>query len=612
MHESTGVREEVIHEFTRASSDKGFGTYIVQEGAVISIITMKWSLAHIGIVFLAMIRLTYGQDPVLIEWGESCPEERKDDSDFEWPSIDSLENYLFESGFPFGTVSESDRRWIVECGPKIRYVKIIWREDSTMQYLPDAGQMDVFQWKETEFHRHQVMHHLASTGYPYAQLMTSPRKVRKDTLVLEYDLEMLREIKIGEVKVSEGFDIHLPTFCSMIGVKENQSFDVEKIRRSEEIIRRWDFASLERIRYDFQPSGVNLEYLVETTDASQFDLLVALIPSSRPHQQYELTGNAYIDLQNQLNRAERIFFRFDKYANSSQSIDMRLDFPYLSVLRSGVVAEGRLDRRDSSVIDVVGRLGLRYSRDQKNHWTLFFKRDQSRLITIEEEWMKQSGILPEELDFNYTAGGVSFENNSLDYRLNPRKGFVGRWEVTGGMRKIIPNPKILAVEVDPANGESFETQYANRGKPAIRTSAFMSWDQFVPVGSYATIRMRAMGEWIWSSHELLDNELLRLGGFQNFRGFPEKLFLAEMYGLGTLEYRFLFGPQSNAYVFSDFGALKHPGNDVSIDFPYSAGIGLNLGTKAGVFGISYAVGGRRKIPFSLSQSRVNFGLVVHY
>src|SRR5690625_7406419 len=100
---------------------------------------------------------------------------------------------------------------------------------------------------------------------------------------------------------------------------------------------------------------------------------------------------------------------------------MRLYFPYLPILRSGVMAEGRLDRRDSSVLDVGARLGVQYSRDQRNHWTLFFKRDQSRLISIEEEWIKQNGVLPEELDFNYTAGGISFENNYLDHRMNPRK-----------------------------------------------------------------------------------------------------------------------------------------------------------------------------------------------
>src|SRR5690606_8135752 len=107
-------------------------------------------------------------------------------------------------------------------------------------------------------------------------------------------------------------------------------------------------------------------------------------------------------------------------------------------------------------------------------------------------------------------------------------------------------------------------------------------------------------------------EYRRLGGFQDFRGFPENAFLADGFAMGTVEYRFLFGAESNAYAFSDFGLMHHPNQALSWNYPYSVGIGLNLGTRAGIFGISYAVGGQRNIPLSLDQSRVNFGLIVNY
>src|SRR5690606_9106526 len=116
----------------------------------------------------------------------------------------------------------------------------------------------------------------------------------------------------------------------------------------------------------------------------------------------------------------------------------------------------------------------------------------------------------------------------------------------------------------------------------------------------------------WSSAELYQNEFRSLGGFQDFRGFPENSFLADSYSVLTAEYRFLFGAESNVYAFTDFGFLHHPVNQMAWNFPYSVGIGLNLGTKAGVFGISYAVGGQRNIPLSLDQSRVNFGSMVNY
>lgn len=583
---------------------------------------MKMNHGYFGSLFLLMMLMTkisHCQEGIPIAAGKDCPEMLIE----KWMTADgisvadSLERFLYESGFPFAVTEVTkegmgESKISVECGPQIRYVRILWRQDSSWYAMPGEEQDAVLPWEETGHHRAAALHRMADSGFPYARLHTFPQKVAGDTLVLEYGLDSVRTIRIGEIRVSGDFNIHLPMFQSMIGLQEDQPFDAERIRRSREIIRSWDFGELERIHYDFHPTGVDLEFVMREKSPSRFDLLLALIPSMRPERQYELTGNAYIDLQNQLKRAERIFFRFDKYANSSQSLELRLNFPYLGFLRSGVLAEGGLDRRDSSVMDVEGRLGLQYSRDYKRIWSVYMERKQSRLISVEEEWLKRNGLLPEELDYNYTAGGVSLENHLLDQRMNPRKGSFSRIGLSAGIRKIIRNGQIIAIRPEGAEAVSFDRQYDEVAKSVVRTSAFASRDQFFPVGLYSTFRVRVMGEWIWGPEGLLENEKLRPGGFQDFRGFPEKSFLADGYGAGTLEYRFLFGPESNAYVFSDFGVLYQEKEEGALNFPYGFGIGLNLGTKAGVFGISYAVGGHRDVPFSFSQSRVNFGLMVNY
>src|SRR5690625_6860894 len=67
---------------------------------------MKWCLIHIGIFLLMIVKTINGQDLVQIVWGGNCPEAWKDDQRFEQISSDSMENYLFESGFPFAKVTE--------------------------------------------------------------------------------------------------------------------------------------------------------------------------------------------------------------------------------------------------------------------------------------------------------------------------------------------------------------------------------------------------------------------------------------------------------------------------------------------------------------------------
>src|SRR5690625_7256032 len=116
---------------------------------------MKWCLIHIGIFLLMIVKTINGQDLVQIVWGGNCPEAWKDDQRFEQISSDSMENYLFESGFPFAKVTESKHQKIVECGPELRHEKMVCREDATLHYLPAEGQEEGFKAKEVEAHPRQ-------------------------------------------------------------------------------------------------------------------------------------------------------------------------------------------------------------------------------------------------------------------------------------------------------------------------------------------------------------------------------------------------------------------------------------------------------------------------
>lgn len=581
---------------------------------------MKWCRIYIlGVLIVSCAKIIYCQEGVPVIWEGVCDEfleagEIAPDSLWE---EDTLLRKLFDAGYPFAAIEKSDsdspeRSMRVNCGIAVRHVRVLWQRDSS-RYIPgQISPVTDFSWEEISDRRRTLMDELAGSGYPYARLFTRPRQIRGDTLVLQYEVDTLRLVNILKISTQGDFQINERLFQSMLGLREGQKFDPVKIRQTETRIRRWDFAELEEIFYDFEPYGVSLEYRIREREPSRFDILIALVPSDRPERQYEITGNAFIDLQNQLKLAERIYLKFDKYANSSQSIDLRLDFPYVPVLGMGILAEGSLDRRDSSVMDVRGRLGVQYSDEDRNRYTFFLERAQSRLITIDAAGLEQSGRLPDELDFNYTAAGVTYDYDKRDDRDNPRKGFFLKTGLTGGIRQIMRNGRILSLKPSDSEKPSFGAQYAALSRSAARAGVSFSWDQFVPLGMYSVMRFRGMGSWLWTSGDLLENEKLRLGGFQDFRGFSEKSFLADGFGEGTVEYRFLFGPESNAYLFSDFGLIHNKTAARAWDYPFSAGIGLNLGTRAGVFGISYAVGVRHGDSFSLNRSRVNFGLVVNY
>lgn len=587
-------------------------------------------LKYLMFLILLWTKISYCQQEYSIAWENDCPESIRT-VDTDWP-LDSLKNWLFEEGYPYAALDTSrlaGSRMLnprVSCGPKIGQVRIRWTDSTHRSILSEREVQKTYPWPEIVEQRQRLMETLANAGYPYARLFTNPVAIRPfdatsnpsgftgipgDTLVLEYSLDTLRRIYIQEVTLTGEFSMNQRLFETMTGIHSNEVFNLDRIEQSKRMIRQWDFAELKELEYDFNPYGVNLNYAIASKNPSRFDLLIALVPSNQPNKQYEITGNAFLDIRNQLKMAERIYLKFDKYANTSQSFDLRLNFPYLPLIRTGVLAEGLIDRRDSTTLDVHGRIGLQYRWNIYTSYAFFLQRDQSRLITIPSRRLMNSGRLPKELDYNYSAAGVSLDRNTLNNPANPRKGSRTGGTFTGGIKKMIRNAQILGIEL-PEGEIPFSLQYDSLSASTAKIDLILFRDQFIPLGAYSTMRLRGMGGWVWSSSPLFENEEKRLGGFQDFRGFPEKAFRTDIYGLGTVEYRFLFGAESNIYLFSDFGFLHQTAGDDMWNFPHSVGVGLNLGTKAGVFGISYAVGGQRNQSLSLDQSRVNFGLVVNY
>lgn len=553
------------------------------------------------------------QTSMLYQYSNGCPESLmlSDSSLTEEAFFDTL----FQMGYPFSSIDtirptgSQPVAFNVECGPKINYATIIWRD--SQHFFTNQSKVKTILWNEVVLQREIMLTHMANIGYPYSRLYTQANGINGDTLILDYNIDTLRRLYIRDIEIEGNFAINETLFSAMTGVREGKLFSPDRLERSNQIIRFWDYAKLQKLAYDFNPYSVDLIYHIEAEQPSRFDLLIGLVPSNRPNINYEITGNAYLDIRNQLKMAERIYLKFDKYANSSQSFDLRFDFPYLPLIRSGLVAEGLIDRRDSSVLDVHGRIGVQYQWKPGLKYAFFLQRDQSRLITINARRLMNTGQLPDELDYNYSAAGLNVTYHTLDNTINPRKGRIVRGTLTGGLRKLVRNGQIVAMNL-PSDRLSFQAQYDKLSPTTMKSEFDISWDEYLSIGDYSTLRFRAMSGGTWSSGALYENEQCRLGGFQDFRGFPEKSFHADIYGVMTGEYRFLFGAESNTFVFTDFGFIHQPVNGIEWNFPYSVGIGLNLGTKAGIFGISYSVGGQRGQRLSLDQSRVNFGLMVNY
>jgi hypothetical protein len=66
-------------------------------------------------------------------------------------------------------------------------------------------------------------------------------------------------------------------------------------------------------------------------------------------------------------------------------------------------------------------------------------------------------------------------------------------------------------------------------------------------------------------------------------------------------------------VFGDIAYTQNNVNNTNTNsLPIGTGIGLTLETKAGVFGLSYAIGKLPQNPFNLRSAKIHFGYVNYF
>ena len=131
------------------------------------------------------------------------------------------------------------------------------------------------------------------------------------------------------------------------------------------------------------------------------------------------------------------------------------------------------------------------------------------------------------------------------------------------------------------------------------------------IKDWATIRTAATGGWKYNKDGILKNELMRIGGSKLLRGFDEESILTDFYAFSTLEFRIIF--DQNSYLslpFLDYGLLNVFDNGQQKTVPvFGVGMGLNFGTSAGIFNISFAAGKLDKNPLDFGKMKIHFGYV---
>ncbi len=442
-------------------------------------------------------------------------------------------------------------------------------------------------------------------GYPFAQIfwdtlsIDSSDQVQMTARIDKGPFVILDSLKNREAgKVSEAF------LKSYLGIKKEMPYRESLIQESDQLLRKLPFVKFVRnSNVSFYGDKATMNVFLANRKVSKFDFLVGFLPNNKESGKILITGEARLQLQNAFKRGEEFFLEWKRVKANSQQLKLKFNYPY--ILSSPIGASGTfsLDKRDSTFMDLNWTLGVPFRTKANNYIKAYFENTQSIVLYTDTLRVKNRKQLPAIQDLSSLLYGFEGYYENLDYLFNPRRGIDVSANVLIGTKKIKPNYSIIKM------GEEYRQLYDTIKLKSLQAQFRVQFQAYIRLTERQVAKLAFTGASKLNA-SIAENELYRIGGANLLRGFDEEVLNAQHYIVATAEYRFILEQNSYFYTFVDAGFIsKKIDGRAYKDFPFGFGAGLAFETKAGIFGVSYAVGREQKNPVDFRTSKLHFGYV---
>lgn len=480
------------------------------------------------------------------------------------------------------------------------YQAIVFKEVKTdksrqnLSFYPKIGK--VYKMEEFDHITDKILSYWENNGFPFVSLEFTEAVYKNDGLI-EAVLTINKNfpIKIDSVKIIGNSNVNKNFIYNYSGIKPGMLYNESKLKSSFKRIKELSFIQIPKEpQLIFTRKYTKAEFYINSKKSNQFDGILGFLPDNQTGKVL-FTGQAHIRLLNSLGAAELIEADWRKLQANTSDLKLNFNYPYLLNSPLGLDYMFNLYRKDTTFTDLKNNFGVQYLLSAANFIKVFYAVRTSNLIS--SRGYEFVTTLPEFADVSVRSYGLGIRFDFTDYRFNPRKGLRLVSNFQAGNKEIRKNPAIN------------EKAYENIRLKSTQFSGDFLFEYYIPVVKNNIILTSFRGAFI-ESENLFFNELFRLGGLGNLRGFDDESIFASRYAIATLEYRFLLDRNSNFFIFGSGAYRENTSvNNRIFDRPYSFGTGINFETKAGIFNLTYALGRQLNNPLLLRAAKIHFGIV---
>lgn len=457
------------------------------------------------------------------------------------------------------------------------------------------SEKELFSYSKLHQHYKEIITQFENSGYPFAQISLEDFKIDSNLLV-EANLKLDRGHKItidsviihGNAKISRRF------IGNYLNIHRGDAYNEEWIAQSDKRLKALSFIKVSRnFKILFVDKYAQLHIYIDQRPVNLFNGLVAFSSNAENPNKLDMSGDFQLKLMNSFEHASEIEIVWNKPPGNSQKLFLYGSYPYAFNTPFGLSYSLKLDRKDSSYLNTEQKPSLRlYFSAQKSigfHLNIF----QSQLLFAES-------FNPDQLDLKRSNLGLNVLWSSLDHPFYPRKGYKIMSEVAMGRKTITQN-----TAYDPTVYDSLQLQSFNT-KVQFQVGYYFSF------GKRNTVFTQIKSE-AYFNEQIQNNELYEIGGFDLLRGFGEDYFRSPSYAVSTLAYQFHLDESSYLSIFWDQGFLskKNAPHSEWIS-PSGYGAGINMGSKAGIFSLNFAIGKEQGQIIQFRNTKVHFGYFARF
>jgi len=437
-------------------------------------------------------------------------------------------------------------------------------------------------------------------GYPFAQVGLDSISLRNELLYAKLKLEKNREFKIDSVIIKGTARIQPKYLQNYLGIKTKSLYNESRVKPISTRVKEIAFVSeVKPPEVVFGDGKADLYVYLDKKRASQFDGILGVLPSSEEPGKVLVTGELSLKLLSAFRRGELIDLSWRKMQARTQNLNIRLAYPFLFNTSFGLDGTFELYKRDTLYLNLRGIIGIQYHLIGNDHIKIFADLRSTNVLAT-TTLSSTATLNPDNVDSRTQLYGFGYKMQRLDYRLNPRKGFDFYAEASAGTKKILPDASIEVARYDGLKLNSFQL------------NAVLQASYFIPIPNRSTLMIRGNGGYMRSDN-LFESEAFRIGGLRTLRGFDEESIYATLFGIATIEYRFLLDPNSFLFAFFDGAYYENRATNKRItDRPFGFGLGISFFTKIGVFSLNYALGKQFNNPIDFRAGKIHFGVVSYF